>query len=195
MSRNLASTHCDFCGAYPTLIETPRPITPEEAGQYFAEYEGLLVANADCPCCGAWYLAWVDERERVKKYPGFSDRFPYEDGVPFVDLSFRSTFNDEPGQLDLPWNQRKRRCEGMEEHDRNRLRFKKDSLEMEMSEDEHRDVCIFIQVGTNMSMLTVPSGMRGSFVDALDLAARALEAWGEGRVFPYNSDQDDTRKG
>ena len=65
----------------------------------------------------------------------------------------------------------------MEEHDRNRLRFKKGNLEMEMSEDEYGDVCVFIQVGTNMSMITVPSDERSSFADALDLVARALESW------------------
>ena len=89
MSRNLASTHCDFCGAYPVLIEDPRPITKEEAGRYFNEYEGMLVANADCPFCWAKYLAWVDESGRsTESLRGIRSQVPYSDGVPFFVVPF-----------------------------------------------------------------------------------------------------------
>jgi hypothetical protein len=105
MSRNLSRTDCYFCGDVPKLVEVPRPITAEEAGVYFAEYEGLLVANAECPRCGAKYLAWVDERGYVRPelWCGMlvAPRVP-DDDIGFVDLSFRSTFNDEPGDADRP---------------------------------------------------------------------------------------------
>ena len=118
MSRNLASTHCDFCGAYPVLIEDPRPITKEEAGRYFNEYEGMLVANADCPFCWAKYLAWVDESGRsTESLRGIRPQVPYSDGVPFFDLSFRSTFNDEPGDEDRPERSRHRVIEVGEPRD------------------------------------------------------------------------------
>ncbi len=61
MSRNLNSTTCDQCGHDVELIEKPRPITVKDAGSYFKEYEGMLVANAECPMCMAKYLALVDK--------------------------------------------------------------------------------------------------------------------------------------
>lgn len=91
MSRNLGYTLCDRCGSDVRLEETPRYITPEEAGPYFRNYHGMLVANAVCWDCGARYLAWMN-------YHGLPAP---EDGRP-VDLSYRSTFNDEPGPDDLP---------------------------------------------------------------------------------------------
>ena len=98
MSRNLLSTDCYFCHTAVELVGSVHPITKDEAGGYFDEYEGLVVANASCPDCKAKYLAWVDETPRNK--PSF-DRVP-SNSVPFFDLSFRSTFNDEPGDEDMP---------------------------------------------------------------------------------------------
>ena len=107
MARNLCKTTCDFCGEKPTFDEKPRFITRDEAGVYFEEFEGLIVANATCSCCGAKYLAWIDERQRTDQaFRNFSRdyaaaRCPDID-KPFVDLSFRSTFDDEPGDTDKP---------------------------------------------------------------------------------------------
>lgn len=105
MSRNLCETRCCFCGWRPTLIEQPRPITNDEAGGYFDEFAGMLVANADCEQCGAKYLAWVDERPRKPMRVGgrlyVFEQHGWELGD-FFDLSFRSTFNDEPGDDDMP---------------------------------------------------------------------------------------------
>ena len=99
MSRNLCETECYRCGTKPTLDEKPRPILEEEAGVYFAEFEGMLVANATCQECGALYLAWVDQRTRKR----FDSWMPgTQTAGDFVDLSFRSSFNDEPGDGDLP---------------------------------------------------------------------------------------------
>lgn len=108
MSRNLCKTNCDACPApFVALEETPRPIRKEEAGVYFDEFQGMLVANATCPACEAQYLAWVDERPRKPiRLPGgsmyFPERFvdPEFDSLPYVDLSYRSSFNDEPGGVD-----------------------------------------------------------------------------------------------
>ena len=111
MSRNLAMIDCYFCREDRVkLFEKPRPISEIEAGRYFSEYEGMLVARAYCELCDARYLAWVDESTR-KRTPTYRDhlgltipfalRVPHE-GYTFFDLSFRSTFNDEPGEKDYP---------------------------------------------------------------------------------------------
>lgn len=101
MSRNLCKTRCHFCGSRVVVEEPPRPITKTEAGCYFDEYEGMLVARAHCYVCEAKYLAWCDESTR--RYAPRAAR-PAPDGASplIVDLSFRSTFNDAPGQDDLP---------------------------------------------------------------------------------------------
>jgi hypothetical protein len=54
--------------------------------------------------CGAKYLAWVDERGR-KPYRGrygvhIFYQWASEPGG-FFDLSYRSSFNDEPGDADV----------------------------------------------------------------------------------------------
>lgn len=95
MSRNLANTSCDRCGASSVrLDEAPRLITKIEAGYYFDEYRGMKVANATCPRCQARYLAWVSDLPRSG---GWVD----PDAI-YFDLSYRSTFNDEPSVRDLP---------------------------------------------------------------------------------------------
>lgn len=98
MSRNLGGVGCYFCGTVPERTESPRPILPSEARVYFDEYRGLHVADALCPTCGARYLAWCDDT-RCSSYEYGRHRGEHE---PFFDLSFRSTFNNEPGRLDQP---------------------------------------------------------------------------------------------
>lgn len=68
------------------MIEKPRPATSKDCGD---EYIGMLIAHAECSRCKAKYTAWVERGHG-------SDR------MIFTDLSFRSTFNDEPGPDDLP---------------------------------------------------------------------------------------------
>lgn len=97
MSRNLGNPYCYFCESLVELREAPRPLAKEDAGFYFEEFVGrFLVAQAECPACEAKYLAWVGA--------GCSD--PPEGGNAeagkVFDLSFRSSFNDEPGEKDLP---------------------------------------------------------------------------------------------
>ena len=76
------------------MVGPVRPIDRVDAGEYFAEYQGMLVRDAECPCCLAQYLAWV------KPAPGSHGHA--EAVATHYDLSFRSTFNDEPGERDLP---------------------------------------------------------------------------------------------
>lgn len=102
MSRNLLSINCARCGGFVKPEEDPRPITSEEAGRYYEEYEGMLVANGLCVICGAKYLGWVDETTRTRAFRHARKAAVFE---PFIDLSYRSTFNDEPSEDDLPlWN-------------------------------------------------------------------------------------------
>lgn len=89
MSRNICRTDCARCCGDVVLDEAPRLLTREEAGAHFDNYRTKSFANAHCPTCGARYLAWIQDL-----YTGLHH-----------DLSWRSTFNDEPGDDDLPpWN-------------------------------------------------------------------------------------------
>lgn len=95
MSRNLCMTSCDRCQADEVgLIERPRQITPDEAGVYFGEFRGMLVANAVCPDCGARYLAWCQDNRPRGRSPDYGERY--------FDLSYRKAFNDEPCKEDIP---------------------------------------------------------------------------------------------
>lgn len=96
MSRNICDTVCQHCEHEVDLVEEPRSITEDEAGPYFEEYRTMTVANAECPACKAKYLAWVHPPTK-----GIHAGHCYHDGLVY-DLSYRSTFNDEPGEADLP---------------------------------------------------------------------------------------------
>ena len=91
MSRNIGTTECHG----PVVVEeAPRPITPAEARVYYDEFRLLRVANAHCPVCGAKYLAW---------FSGWSfTKSAWLDSDEVCDLSYRSAFNDEPYDDDLP---------------------------------------------------------------------------------------------
>jgi len=100
MSRNLAQQDCYFCRSMNIVLEEePRPITKDDCGAYLDEFQGMLVAKAHCYRCDAKYLAWIDGSARAM-YPGHPR--PPSPGYPHGDLSFRSTFNDEPGPTDYP---------------------------------------------------------------------------------------------
>lgn len=98
MSRNLASQCCYFCGLDSeefTFEEEPRLITKEDAGAYLDEYGKMMVAHVHCPNCKAKYTAWCSG--------GFLDQHDWHgDGLKIRDMSFRSTWNDEPGEDDMP---------------------------------------------------------------------------------------------
>lgn len=100
MSRNLCATVCVHCQHPVKVIEYPRPFKDEESHGHFKEFEGMLVAKAECPVCFASYLAWLDTTtcvNPVHKNHG-------EKALPgdVIDLSYLSTFNDEPREDDLP---------------------------------------------------------------------------------------------
>jgi hypothetical protein len=98
VSRNLGRKECYFCPGVPTIDGEPiafakyRPLWPDQK-----QYQGLKVAHATCPLCLAKYAAWLpwDDGSR---YGWFRDAGPNG----YTDLSFWSTFNDEPGREDLP---------------------------------------------------------------------------------------------
>lgn len=79
------------------MIESVRLITEAETGGCFLEYAGMLVAHAQCEDCEAPYLAWVLGNNRG------SGPENYDKAEHIVrDLSYRSTFDDEPGPEDFP---------------------------------------------------------------------------------------------
>lgn len=92
MSRNIGDCACGYCRCEIELEEAPRPLTESEAHAYYPEFAGMMVANARCPDCEAKYLAWIDSIPNRRTDPSRLVQ----------DLSYRSTFNDEPGEEDLP---------------------------------------------------------------------------------------------
>jgi len=100
MSRNLLRTDCYYCPS--PKVELVGPEAPFVAHfpafheDYQREYASLRLRDAECPVCGAQYVAWMN-------WPGRSLHHEHalaEAG--YCDLSFRSTFDDEPGPADLP---------------------------------------------------------------------------------------------
>lgn len=102
MSRNLCAQVCVHCEHAVVLDEPARPITKEDCWRYIDEFRGTLVARAHCPMCEAKYLAWMDDTEHTCRYGrGMVSPRVSRDGIP-IDLSYLSTFDDEPGPEDLP---------------------------------------------------------------------------------------------
>jgi hypothetical protein len=96
MSRNLGRTDCYYCGHDVVLTEKPRPVTGDEVGVYWRDFQGMAVTNAECPACLALYLAWVSPP------PGARRTMEQQTSATHYDLSFRHSFNDEPSDRDLP---------------------------------------------------------------------------------------------
>lgn len=86
MSRNLCRTDCARCGGDVRLSGIPYAYTLNGDASF-------TIADADCADCGAKYSAWIND-----SYSKAQWRTP--EG--FYDLSYRSSFNDEPGPGDLP---------------------------------------------------------------------------------------------
>lgn len=107
MSRNLGDILCYFCqNDTVKLTGSERSITKQDCHAYFNEYEGMIVADAECKRCKARYLAWVDGSKRTLGSNHPMSDYPNRSQIPsnykFTDLSFSSSFNDEPGVCDLP---------------------------------------------------------------------------------------------
>ena len=119
MSRNLCSKVCCQCGYRVAIVGKPYVATSKNVTKY---HVGMIVADAECVLCGAKYTAWIDDRKahfytNFNEYPqSKSDyarwckpryneneaKWAEEEGEQyFFDLSFRSTFDDEPGDEDL----------------------------------------------------------------------------------------------
>lgn len=106
MSRNLLSTSCWFCSEPVVLVGPPHAGTADDFGEHYAkaQYGGMIVADAECSVCKAKYLAWLDGTSAVNTY-GHPWPKPVRDesgALTIQDLSFRSSFNDEPGSADYP---------------------------------------------------------------------------------------------
>jgi hypothetical protein len=105
VSRNLGRSNCRFCSGAVKCIESPRHVTVDDTStSYFADCDGLIVARAECEDCVGKYLAWLSTPKSWGRYrPEDANVQLDEELVPIIrDLSFRSTFNDEPGEDDLP---------------------------------------------------------------------------------------------
>lgn len=92
MSRNLARTTCRTCESEVKVCGIP----------YKGAENGLWLANAECTACGTKYTAWIGPT-----LDGYGSREVDRNLVRdrgFYDLSYRSTFNDEPGEGDVPAN-------------------------------------------------------------------------------------------
>lgn len=100
MSRNLARTSCYFCEG-EVITTGPEKSFADTYPEcvYRDEYEGLLMAPAECSMCLAKYSAWMNHSGPLWSYRGSADMGT---GRTFHDLSFRSTFNDEFDQEDAP---------------------------------------------------------------------------------------------
>lgn len=84
------------------LVEKLRAFADKLSNPSYAAYahthKTLIVADAECPDCSAKYVAWIDGGSEGA-HPQPRPDEPYE---MVRDLSFRSTFDDEPGPSDLP---------------------------------------------------------------------------------------------
>lgn len=104
MSRNLTSASCHECPGdhdHIVLEEEPRPVAELDIGAHYwstGNYRGLIVARAKCILCHTLYLAWVDWPSQAHSWWHLRTK----GGQRFCDLSFRHSFNDEPGVEDLP---------------------------------------------------------------------------------------------
>lgn len=82
MSSNLGRTDCPYCNSDVIVTGVPK----------IRGYYHVVAADAECSVCKAQYAAWVGDRNGTRP----------EKELTFHDLSFRSTFNDEPGEADKP---------------------------------------------------------------------------------------------
>lgn len=95
MSRNLAKRECSRCES-KVAICGPIYRLPRD---HFA-CPDMLVADADCTVCQAHYTAWLGpthDRIGTREHDLENVRC-----FGFYDLSYRASFNDEPGKGDLP---------------------------------------------------------------------------------------------
>lgn len=109
MSRNLSRTDCQHCGQDAVVINGPvsnyEDMYPEDQSELSKHLKGMQVACAVCEYCECLYMAWVwPSPNMVWERPNFKPDWTLdtEPSKRFYDLSYRSTFNDEPGRYDIP---------------------------------------------------------------------------------------------
>lgn len=90
MSRNLCRVRCYYCGGKVALVEPPRRGGERDFGGSSAQFDGMIVANAECEDCCAKYLAWIDDRPRSSPLYHDHDRWARgEDGETHISRSAR----------------------------------------------------------------------------------------------------------
>ncbi len=123
MSCNLGTKKCARCLDDEVILLTcpvpaltyafeNRSLSLERLAERFPDMVAPhLFAQAKCLTCGAQYIAWVTPA--CKDHDGTEE---FEWSAEIGDLSYRSTFNDEPGEWDLPeWDgkNKARLCEDL----------------------------------------------------------------------------------
>lgn len=100
MSRNLARTNCRNCEGIVKITGVPY-----ERSLLFGR---MWIADAECKSCGAKYAAWISPAPDMVTGGGgalYGARVSETMSLAahgFYDLSYRSTFDDEPGPTDIP---------------------------------------------------------------------------------------------
>src|SRR5687767_1435730 len=89
MSRNLRRTNCAQCDGAVMIVGEQRTETRKSL-----PVERFVVADAECTDCGTQYLAWITHVLGNMKRSVI-------DGETHFDLSYHSTFDDEPGDSDI----------------------------------------------------------------------------------------------
>lgn len=99
MSRNLCQTNCYWCDGEVKIVGSPYHLPDDHFSR-----PGMLAANADCIACGSHYTAWMgpSTKDKGDNYGARYIDMQLIQQFGFFDLSFRSTFNDEPGKTDVP---------------------------------------------------------------------------------------------
>lgn len=101
MSRNISGTECEQCDVKESVAITGQLFFYEERFQDMPEswmqhFKGTVMADATCQYCDTKYIAWI------KPSPNYHGYRETENDRGFYDLSYRSSFNDEPGKDDIP---------------------------------------------------------------------------------------------
>ncbi len=108
MSKNIGSKDCRNCGLVDTVVIIGAQMAWEQyyawEGEAAKHFRGMQIAQAECQYCQTRYMAWVwPSANMVWERPTFKPEWSMDDPPEkrFYDLSYRSTFNDEPGPSDI----------------------------------------------------------------------------------------------
>lgn len=102
MSRNLGRTDCDRCGLSDFTLGEVYSLPDDHWC-----CPSMEVRDVTCKVCGAAYTGWAGPVGGLGPFGGPTygaaewEKAEVE-RLGFYDLSYRSTFNDEPGEEDVP---------------------------------------------------------------------------------------------